>query len=475
MKRTKKILIANSIGVDDNGNNFILFPSRWSASVGKTKSFNYYPYELAYLSSLLKKKTNHKIRMVDGNLEKLTWKEYFKKYSNFKPDYLVMETSSAVYKYDLMFALSFKKKYGTKIIFCGQHPTAYPLEVKKGGADFVCVGEYEMTVLDIIEGKKNVLGLYPNKRRPLINLDELPNPEDDDIKRVDYMNIGGSNYREVELFPTRGCPMNCVFCVARQLYYDQPNFRKRSINNVIEEIKYISNKYSQVEGFFFDEENHNADKKYVLDLCKAIIKNKLNNYHYEAMCGYWTIDEEMLDVMKQAGYYKLRIGIETASVKTSKGMVKNINIDKLVGVLEMAKKYGIKMYGTFTFGAPESNKEEDNKTLLLIEKLLKEDLLEDFQASICTPQPGTPFFQYLEKNKYLLTKNWEDYSATKAVYEYPDYKKTDIESNIKQVARIYFRHMLRKNGALKLIIDQIRKDGVETTFKKAFSMLNNFK
>ena len=113
----KKILIANSVGRDEAGNNYILFPSRWTASVGKVKSFEFYPYELAYLSSMLKRDGRFEVKMVDGNLEKLNWCEYFKKYENEKPDYLVMESSSVVYGDDLRFALEFKKKYGTRLIF----------------------------------------------------------------------------------------------------------------------------------------------------------------------------------------------------------------------------------------------------------------------------------------------------------------------------------------------------------------------
>ncbi|MBU1088452.1 cobalamin-dependent protein, partial [Patescibacteria group bacterium] len=192
MSKKIKVLIANSVGKDENGNNFILFPSRWTANVGKTKSFNFYPYELAYLSSILKKENYWDVLMVDGNFEALDWKKYFEKYKFVKPDFLVMETSSVVYEMDLKFGLAFKKKYGTKLIFCGQHPSAFAKEVMKDGVDYVCLGEYELTVLDILKGKKRskIKGLYPNGRRELLEVDCLPFPEDDDISRINYADIG---------------------------------------------------------------------------------------------------------------------------------------------------------------------------------------------------------------------------------------------------------------------------------------------
>jgi radical SAM superfamily enzyme YgiQ (UPF0313 family) len=467
-----KILIANSIGKDMFGNNYILFPSRWTASVGKSKSFDFYPYELAYLSSLLKNEGKFDVKMIDGNFERLNWKEYFNKYKNEKPNFLVMETSTVVYQDDLKFALSFKKKFGTKLIFCGQHATAFPKEVLKDGIDYVCLGEFEMTVLDIVKGlkSKEILGLYPNKRRELLDIDKLPFPEDEDISRINYSNIGGCDYKEIEFFASRGCMMNCVFCVARQTYYNKPNFRPRDVSNIIEEIKYLRKKYPEVEGIFFDEENHNTNKKFILELCRAIVDNGLSDLKYDAMCGYWTLDKEMLRAMKKAGYYKIRIGIESASEEACRGMKKNINVEKMLEVLNWAKEEKIRMYGTFTFGVPGSNPAEDKKTLVFIKKLLDEDLLYDFQTSVCTPQPGTPFFDYLDKGGFLLTKDWKQYNGGTAVYEYPNYKKEEIEKNVSEAFILSVKNAIKNKGFIKTISDEIRLNGIKSTMVKSMNL-----
>ncbi|MFZ2153318.1 MAG: radical SAM protein [Microgenomates group bacterium] len=461
MKITKKVLVCNSVGLDDEGNHYILFPSRWSTCVGKTKSFNFYPYELGYLSSMLKQNKKLKVKMVDGNYEELTAEAYFEKYKSFRPDYLVLETSSVVYKYDLRFALKFKKKFGTKLIFCGQHPTAFPSDVLADGIDFVATGEYEPAVVKLIEGQsaKKIDGIYPNPVKELLDVTKLPFPEDKDISRINYTRIGGCDYKEIEFFATRGCPMNCNFCVARQTYYGKPNFRVREVADVIAEIKYLKNKYPEMEGIFFDEENHNSNKKFVMELCQAIIDNKLTDLKYDAMCGYWTFDEEMMAMMRKAGYYKIRIGIETASVKTARGMVKNVNVDRIIEVLKMAKKVGMRMYATFTFGSPDSNVVEDGKTLDLINKLTKEGLLWDFQASVCTPQPGTPFYNLLMDKGYLLTSDWRKYNGNTAVYQYPDYSKKEIESNLPKAAMLYLKTRIRHSGFVGTIREIVKRDG----------------
>lgn len=471
-----KVVIANSVGRDQRGNHIIHFPSRWTACVGKVKDFTYYPYELAYLSSLLKEQTDLDVKMVDGNLLQLNAEKYIDLLIKEKPDWLVMETSTAVYFEDLKVATALKELLGTKTIFAGQHPTAFPDEVLADGIDFVCKGEYEFTVLDLLQGKElsTILGLHPNPPRPLADLNQLPFPEDQDISRLDYAPIGGCDYREVELFASRGCPLSCVFCVCGNLYYPRPNWRPRNIEGIIAEIQYLKERYPKMEGIFFDEEQHNGSKQFIHQLSEAIIKNELHNLKFSAMCNYWNLDAETLWIMKQAGYYKLRIGIETASEKVAKAIHKPICIERLKEVLKAAKRADLFMYGTFTFGAPGSSPEEDRKTLNLLKELLSEELLSEFQASICVPQPGTPFYLWAEKNGYLTTKDWQTYNGYTAVVSYPHYSREEIEYAFQQSWNISASKRISHLTEIPyLLYRRVRRYGLAHAARDAFNAIRS--
>ena len=73
--------------------------------------------------------------------------------------------------------------------------------------------------------------------RPL-DINELPWPEDDDISRLSYAFPGepSSEYVEMQMYASRGCPGACNFCVARQIYYDRPNWRPRKVKDVIKQL-----------------------------------------------------------------------------------------------------------------------------------------------------------------------------------------------------------------------------------------------
>jgi len=466
----KKVVIANSVGRDKEGNYYIHFPSRWTARIGKVRDFSFYPYELAYLSSLLKRETDFDVKMVDGNLLGLNSQEYIDLVAKEKPDWLIMETASPLYRDDLKVARAMQKKFKTKVIFCGQHPTAFPKEVLNDGIDYVCLGEYEYTVLDILLGKKSkeILGLYPNPMRSPLDINSLPFPEDEDVSRIDYDHIGGCDYREIEFFASRGCPFSCRFCVCGNLYYSRPNWRPRRIENIIKEITYLKRKYPEMGGVFFDEEDHVVSKEFIIKLTEEIIKNKLDYLKYDAMCGYINMDKEMLRAMKKAGYYKLRIGIETASDSVAKlALGKRINIDKLMEILAYAKEIGIKMYGTFTFGAIGSEREEDLKTLKLIQELLDKDLLSEFQRSINTPLPGTPFYKWAEENNLLLSRNWDDYDGGTVVVNLPGYKKEDLEEIYRRCGEIFLKYQLRKNK-WSLFKQEVKKRGFLAALNRSF-------
>lgn len=462
-----KILILNSVGIDEKGFVIVHSPSRWSLGIKNFTNCVYYPWELAYTSALLKNKSDHHVKMLDGILKQWDHKTYLENCLIEEPDYIIMDSSTRTIESDLKLAAEVKKRCGSKIIMAGQHATAFPEEIQKT-ADYVCLGEYEHTVLDIVNGKNRneIPGLYPNKRRSLIDINTLPLPEDDDIRRIEY-HEPNCEYKEIQMYASRGCPRYCSYCAAVGVYYEKPNWRPRSIESVINEIKYLKNKYPEMEGIFFDEEAHNISKSFIKNLTNAICEESLNNLHYNAMCEYASLDEETLINMKKAGYYKIRIGIETASNKIAEKMNLNgkFQIDKLMKVLNISRDLDLKVYGTFLVGGLGSSDAEDKKTVTMIHELVEKGLLNDLQVSIATPQPGTDFFKIAEKKSYLLTKDWWKYDgANHPIIEYPGYTASQIKNNYKESLSAFDR------GRGKFKKDVF----METTFK-GFQSLDRFK
>lgn len=442
-----RVVIANSIGVDSRGNYIIHSPSRWSSGVRKENHFSYYPWELAYLSSLLKRDTYHEIKFLDANLNQWNWRRLAKEVSELAPDYLVMEPSTRTIEDDMRCIKEVKKNTGARIILVGQHASVFPERLREEGVDFIIQGEYEIAVLKLLQGNdpSDIPGLYPNPPGELLDLNFLPFPEDEDVKRIQYAVPGepSSEYLEIQAYASRGCWRSCSFCVSRHIYYRKPCWRKRKVESVIREITYLMDKYPRMQGIFFDEECHNGEKGFIKELCKEIIRNHLHHLHYEAMCDAGFLDEEILELMREAGYYQIRMGIESGSERVLRNINKRVNLAHVERILRKAKELDFLTYGTFIVGGPDSSEEEDLKTLKLIEHLLGEGLLDKLQVSILIPFPGTPFYKWAEEKAYLLPLPPDLYDGeTSPVISYPDYSREEILKMKERIIRVRDRILL---------------------------------
>lgn len=428
-----KIVIVTAIGKNREGLRYTLFPSRWSLA-SRFHSDAYYPYDLAYLSSMLKQETSHWVKMIDGNFLGYTISKYRQVLIDEKPDLIIMEADSLTYMEDMDLLRQVKTEIPVRLLLCGPYPTAAPEQVIHDGADWVALGEFQRAVVDLVNSGFNpaTRGIYPNERAELFDIDQLPLPEDDDICRRHYSRIYACEYRELEVFATRGCPVHCNYCVARTIYYASPRFRVRRPVSVVNEIWALKRRYHDLEGIFFNEESHTSNRSYTLELCQELQQNGPPGFHYECMTNYSALDRELLEAMKAAGYYKVRIGIETMDAdnhdKIFAGKWKKDTI-RMIQVLKDCQELGIKVYGTFTVGTHGASAASDLCTLENVKHLYAANLLQDFQVSINTPMPGTPFYDTVRANGWLVTEDLSKYNGLAgSIVSFPGYTKQEIDN-----------------------------------------------
>ena len=458
-----RVIVATSVGRTEHGSHLVLFPSRCTCNSGAAKPFTYFPYELAYCTAVLKRDTAHTVKMVDGNLRQLDAAQYIELLSEERPEWLVMEVAAVDYAESLKVAAQLKRRFGTKVIFAGAYATARPEQVGRE-VDYVCLGEYEYAVRDILRGETNAAGVYPHGMSGLIDLNSLPFPDDEDIHRMDY-DESSCEYPLAQVYASRGCPLKCSFCVAGNLYYSVPLWRPRSVVSVVDEIALLRAKYGgAMQGAFFNEEIHNASRQFVFDLCAEIKRRGLHTLHYEAMCGYWMFDEEMLAAMKEAGYYQVRFGIETIDSRLAARMKsKPVSLEKLERFLSAAKRIGIKTYATAFVGSLESSMGRDLNTHNYLAGLVRRGLLDKRQVSVAIPQPGTPFFDECGKKGYIFTGDLGRFDYVHPVMSYPHYPAEQIQF----VFNVFLNKKDRNASLLDYLIWKARR-ACPSWIKKAY-------
>jgi len=408
----------------------------------------YPPLGLAYLSSVLKK-AGYETKIVDMNAEKFDYRK--ERYE----DYDLVGISVDTVRFNMACKIAeFARKKNVPVVFGGPHASADAERILRDKiADYVIIGEGEKAFLGLTESIKNKelypeipgiaylkdeqLKIYPGEF--IEDLDSLPFPDREGLPMKGYR-TKFDRKPATSLITSRGCPFNCEFCSASQ--FMGIRWRQRSVENVIEEIKLLVNKYEYKSLIFFDD-NFTMDAKRAIRISEKILENDLK-------ISWWAFSradeivghEDMIEAMAKSGCKMLFVGFESADDNILKEYNKKLSSSIAFSVSKILKKYKIDLFASFILGALGDTKKSVDKTIRFAKKLGASIV----QFSILTPYPGTRLFKKLE-NK-LITKNYELYDGTNLVFKHPNFSESELKKIfIKAYYKVYLTpRLLFKRG-----------------------------
>lgn len=235
------------------------------------------------------------------------------------------------------------------------------------------------------------------------------------------------------IITTRGCPFNCLFCFP--IYKIA---RRRSIENVISEIREIVEQYN-IRDFEFFDETFNLNPRWVIDFCNELV-NQGVEIRWRTRCRPDLFTKEVVQSMKKANCRMISLGVESANNHTLKWLNKMYTIEQVQKTIDMITQVGIELHGYFILGAPVETKEDMLKT---IDFACNPNF--DFATfSILTPGPKTELFDIALKEGYLENYNKKDYSdrigGCRALLKHPSMTREEIQSLFKYAyKKFYFR------------------------------------
>ena len=181
---------------------------------------------------------------------------------------------------------------GVYASLCYDHAKRY------SGADQVVSGAAEEGLLDLVEaytGFAAVLKFEPD------NLDTFPHPALQLQSRVNY----------VPLMMSRGCPYACAYCASRFL---NPMHMVRSPENVVAEIEYWHKKEGVIDFAFYDDALLVNSEKQIVPLLQEVVQKRLQvHFHTPNALHVREINQGIANLMFQAGFKTIRLGLETAA------------------------------------------------------------------------------------------------------------------------------------------------------------------
>jgi len=182
-----------------------------------------------------------------------------------------------------------------------------------------------------------------------------------------------------------GCPFKCKFCGGR----NSPMLRQirtRPSDSVVDEMMHLHREYG-ITGIMHFQDELNVSHRGVVELMGKMRETGIT-WQQRGFVKAELFNDEQAEAMYSAGFRWLLCGFESAHPRILKNIAKNATLEDNTRMLRTAHKHGIKVKALMSVGHPG----ESEETILAIRDWLLAEKPDDFDITIITVYPGTPYF-----------------------------------------------------------------------------------
>ncbi len=383
------------------------------------------PFGISYIATILKQ-AGHNVKLIVITPTTPLHQELQALIKDFQPDLFCLTAVST--------QIPIIKKVGETIrriddrgfiILGGAHPTLNPKEViSYNFVDAVCIGEGEKAIIELTRQleagsvpaeipnlwiKNHQTGMIEeNSRLPFFtDLDSLPfidremwEPFISNKKNVLYTVLAG-----------RGCPNRCTYCSNHALarITNGRYVRFRSPENIIEEIKALIARDSNVETIFLETETLGANLKYTYQLLEELtafnnsLPKPLKFGTNLALNRQIKNNRRLLQTFKDANLDFFRIGLESGSEKVRREVLRRPKYynEDLIEFCRLARELGVKYTINLLIGLPGETCADFQETVEVTRKCRP---TYGVSVNIFFPYPGTRLFEVCKERNLLSSE-----------------------------------------------------------------------
>lgn len=305
----------------------------------------------------------------------------------------------------------------TRIVLGGPEVRNHKEKFIEYGADVIIFGEGEETMLELVSTwKKNLFeddleeinGITFRKNRSIVinpertlikTINELPFPAREKINLQLYFDAWKSRhgFSMININTMRGCPYSCKWC-SRAVYGG--SYRRRDAKLVVDEIEWLQKTY-QFDMLWFVDDVFTINHRWLREFAVEIAARNIN-VRYEIISRADRVNEEVLQLLKASGCFRVWIGAESGSQKIIDAMDRRVEVKQVREAIRQVKLYGMQA-GTFIMlGYPGEDEKDIKETL----HHLKYSAPDQFTITVAYPIKGTPLYSEVEP-KFIEPLPWE--------------------------------------------------------------------
>ena len=370
----------------------------------------------------------------------------------FNPDLLAFSLVSPNFCLYQSLYPTLRKLGNFKIVIGGWQASLNPIETIRY-CDFLCVGEGEEAILDLIKSLELKKSIYNIKNiwykiEDLI-IEHLPRPLSHNLnipfvfaspKSIacidDNQIIYNDPYKTNMRYGTsigRGCPFHCTYCsnsfMANKIYPGEwSKIRYRSVDNVIEELKIAKSTFPLLKQINFYDEIFMPQASWVDEFFDKY-KQEINLPFY---CMFFpgTCKEDLLKIMIKAGLAGVWMGVQSGSERVRKEVFKRYYTNQTVlKQTQLFSDYKISAKYDFIFDNPFETPEETEDTYKLMAQIPEPKSFNFFSLKFF---PNTELTDMALQAGFITKKDLDDQLAIESPrYEVSEERKKEILTRVK--------------------------------------------
>ncbi len=396
--------------------------SRSQRSPAKTRSGNlYYPIWLGYATGSLEQ-VGHCVRLIDAPAAGLSRLDVCAFAHDFQPQLIVIETSTPSIINDLEVAAELRASLNNPIPFIvlvGTHASALPRETLEQAnyVDAIARREFDHTLRDLSETLEaggdlsSVTGITYRDGDQVCSTPDRPELQADDLDSLPFLSQVWTKHVNIEqyfysitphpqvtLVTGRGCPYKCDFCVWPQVLTGH-GYRRRSVENVVEEFLWIDKNLPGVH-VFLEDDTLTVNRKRCQELAQAL-QDSGSRVKFTANSRA-DVDFDTLRALQAAGLRMVCVGFESSENDILAGIEKRLQVEQAHQFVADAKRAKVLVHGCFMVGNPGETHATLRRTLDYARQI-SPDSAQFFPLMV---YPGTRAFDKAVKDGSLVSKDW---------------------------------------------------------------------